>query len=1254
MSTGRYYTAKTIKILFGLSGNRCAFPHCSQSLIAGSSQDEDVAVLGEMCHIIAASAGGPRGQKASTKSDNSVGNLILLCPTHHSLVDAQPERYPAETLRSWKAEIEQRGRTSSGAAMSSSAPSFRNPKVLAPLASQLESLSRRTLLRSEQLDDGGDVAQRSGIRLSDSLYVERELQADLNEKLSSPTLSDRPVLLIGEPGVGKTSLLWSAISRARASERKAWLLDAPSLVSLFDATRSPRFELEMFVRYCESEEFNGLRPLLAIDTADLCLNDKARIDRFTEILSYLQHANVQILLASRPQESADLHFLNPDLLVLGDYSDREFEQAVLRYSRAYLRNSDPSRYEKVVEDLRDAAAQGFAIREVALKPLTLRMLFSIYAPDDINHAEVNIVGLYEEFWRRRVQDDIRAGSISGTEARDLSQAARMLGVTMFGDGTPDISADRARTALQMGGVPIVDLDHLAKRGVIQLTGTGRDCVVSFFHQTFFEHAAAEAIVGSPNSAFLQATFDQFVESDGNHFVGCVLERALVLAEARGQSMREISHHIALTLARGDEPYLSAGVYAYAHRRTNSPAIEDELRQKVCKGHQPTIERLLAVYPNMCRERRSQAVTLLGDALRMGAHRTNEKVFHFFERTVAQNPREVLHEIDKSGLVDEFIRDTLGTVQARMTFYTLAPHLAKIDPDWTFRNVTALANAALGRLAGEQDFEKACGVVEALAKTNPEQARQFISSVLSRAGDDAVVNAGQEETVAFSKLIDCVQPLPSNDYIAKAGVAIKTLPSQFVGRSYLAAAALACRRSGLGTTRELIFKCAQFEDKHLWHLFGTTTLSLLLECHEDLGSDERADLISEVCEAIVACPPSARDLMRNGLLLNNRVPASILPDLIQNLELENGEHWGSQGVLFHRIVEAAECNVIQAQESLDRLMATPLSERTAQKLLIQVRQGAGTAMPLRRHALAFALATKSPADAVIALLEEADLMDAAWVGQIEAVEQLAHKCLNLGDPVSRTRAAKLAQNLARLTARAPLPWEELKRRGASDRNEAARTAFCAAARHLLLAEPALWETRAEIILKEPQPNGERARAELLGAVSAVMRQRPKFCVDHFPEFFAAVFQKTPGAVSLMSLAAPMYVLNDENWPELPSFAEDLIVRTIDLSSKTCHRMYRVFAKLYLGLGLRAGSDWCNAIVRLVPNLHPEVARVVLPLAMNLSDDDFRKVVDFYAHSDGMPGGTLAKIAEIRASRERQAGMRMPDQFVSGLIASYQVH
>ena len=52
---------------------------------------------------------GPRGQINDRPEDpNELGNLILLCPTCHKLVDDNPDRYTVELLREYKADHEDR------------------------------------------------------------------------------------------------------------------------------------------------------------------------------------------------------------------------------------------------------------------------------------------------------------------------------------------------------------------------------------------------------------------------------------------------------------------------------------------------------------------------------------------------------------------------------------------------------------------------------------------------------------------------------------------------------------------------------------------------------------------------------------------------------------------------------------------------------------------------------------------------------------------------------------------------------------------------------------------------------------------------------------------------------------------------------------------------------------------------------------------------------------------------------------------
>jgi tetratricopeptide (TPR) repeat protein len=60
-----------------------------------------------MAHIIGASERGPRGTPSLELEQRQVlSNLILFCPTHHKLVDQDPEGFPPDKLQDWKRQHE--------------------------------------------------------------------------------------------------------------------------------------------------------------------------------------------------------------------------------------------------------------------------------------------------------------------------------------------------------------------------------------------------------------------------------------------------------------------------------------------------------------------------------------------------------------------------------------------------------------------------------------------------------------------------------------------------------------------------------------------------------------------------------------------------------------------------------------------------------------------------------------------------------------------------------------------------------------------------------------------------------------------------------------------------------------------------------------------------------------------------------------------------------------------------------------------
>lgn len=98
-------TLTTIKRLFALSGNRCAFPDCSVPLI-----EESETVTGEICHIRAANPKGPRFDKTQTDAErHAAANLVLLCSRHHKIIDSEPKKYSVPALETMKRNREQPG-----------------------------------------------------------------------------------------------------------------------------------------------------------------------------------------------------------------------------------------------------------------------------------------------------------------------------------------------------------------------------------------------------------------------------------------------------------------------------------------------------------------------------------------------------------------------------------------------------------------------------------------------------------------------------------------------------------------------------------------------------------------------------------------------------------------------------------------------------------------------------------------------------------------------------------------------------------------------------------------------------------------------------------------------------------------------------------------------------------------------------------------------------------------------------------------
>ncbi len=90
-------------MLWGRSGNMCAYPDCKIELVMDETETDDESVIGEEAHIVARKPDGPRGKSDLTPEQrDKYNNLVLLCSVHHKKIDDQPNHYTVDKILDFK------------------------------------------------------------------------------------------------------------------------------------------------------------------------------------------------------------------------------------------------------------------------------------------------------------------------------------------------------------------------------------------------------------------------------------------------------------------------------------------------------------------------------------------------------------------------------------------------------------------------------------------------------------------------------------------------------------------------------------------------------------------------------------------------------------------------------------------------------------------------------------------------------------------------------------------------------------------------------------------------------------------------------------------------------------------------------------------------------------------------------------------------------------------------------------------------
>jgi hypothetical protein len=100
-------TALTLKKLFALTGNECAFPDCDLPIF----DTEQKVLTGEVCHIKARSPDGPRYDASQSAIErDAFENLVVMCSPHHKIIDDEStrDRFTVAVLTKIKTDHERR------------------------------------------------------------------------------------------------------------------------------------------------------------------------------------------------------------------------------------------------------------------------------------------------------------------------------------------------------------------------------------------------------------------------------------------------------------------------------------------------------------------------------------------------------------------------------------------------------------------------------------------------------------------------------------------------------------------------------------------------------------------------------------------------------------------------------------------------------------------------------------------------------------------------------------------------------------------------------------------------------------------------------------------------------------------------------------------------------------------------------------------------------------------------------------------
>jgi hypothetical protein len=1051
-------------------------------------------------------------------------------------------------------------------------------------------LNKASELTANRTNVVRDEAGLPVLTLQHQLYVRRDVEAEIARALDGGT-SDTPFIVIdGEAGTGKSSVLWATERGLRETGAPAWLIDATELPGIFARGQGGSILSDSFRELVRNLAATGRAPIVMIDTLDVPLNRSGADVYVTSLLTELALADVTVIAASRPGEARMLSAHNPRKILLFDYTDSELARAVAAYAGAYVRGGSRLTPESHAELLLDAAAQGFPINEICRNPLTLRMLYAVYAPQDINFQDIDVIALYREFWRRRVESDLRTdAAMPRTDQADLSEPAMRIALAMLLAGAPELPRDRLTRELHAAGLDRGCLEQLQARGVVRVSNIGPEHLVGFFHQTFFEHAAALAIMRLGGRKAIAALARRWAEYEGNLFLGAVLERVLVLSEYELPPAQEEAERVMAALGPGGK---ALRAYVFVHRRSVPESLAGEIGARVAERETLTVERILAIGANAVRPRRLALIDTLGSILTAENSRWVRRSLELLLRFASPDLAEVRRVILDADIGRRILKDASKHTQSRELYLRFLALNFSDDREWSLAELARFFSDAIKRQS-----EKSClDVIETAASVVALEPR-LVRGLEAAAGLDRPHIASR---------------ITSEDVARRMGELYS-----------------ACWRSEEVDIEEAIREVANKRGLAMWarlHALGDMILAAspatASRAFELTGSLEDATVRIMAAritwtrclpamienwppEDIAAVTRRAKELAGNPLASERNGHADILyhvlrhgvftQDLAGNLldehALADAGPWLDTRTLGHRLVQGVAAGIAGAETAFATLTRKPSEHRLLARAALAQLKESPISEGSQAIALRLAVATKN-AEAAVDVLGQCAAFPRGCASLIPPLREMAEMSRRTGNPKTVRTGSGLVLELVRLHADPDLTWDALVARLAGETDDLSLGKITRALCMTAEIPDGSRKARMRWLLDFARDKGPSAREAVLELYGRVAEDEPELASDAIEELFDLAFEEPTDGGLIEKLQAPLFGLYRDNDPRALALARALIERSAPLPPQTCHRVCGTFKRLFGLIVERMDRRATDRLLSDVPRLHRRLGRMIV--------------------------------------------------------------